>query len=142
MENVGTIIKNARKRNGKTQAEVAEYLGISAAAVSRYESGARTPDYEITCQLAAYLHIPFELLMSDELKSWFDAGMAAGEDSVLASSPLTKEELLLSLDEEYILDRFSELNTQGQKEAMKRIDEMTRLEEYTGQEYRTQKECD
>ena len=68
--------------------------------------------------------------MTDDIQSWFDAGVAVGEESTVASSTLTKEVVLLSIEEDLLLYHFSELNSQGQQEAMKRIDEMTRLDEY------------
>lgn len=44
MNNLGEILTTARRARGKTQGELADAVGITQAALSRYENGLREPD--------------------------------------------------------------------------------------------------
>lgn len=44
MSNLGEVLTTARRASGKTQGELAEAVGITQAALSRYENGLRDPD--------------------------------------------------------------------------------------------------
>ena len=45
--NLGTKIRELRRRDGRTQETLAEALGVTPQAVSRWESGGSYPDMEI-----------------------------------------------------------------------------------------------
>lgn len=132
LSTTGSVIKTARKKKKLTQEQVAEHLGITAVAVSRYESGNRTPDYITCCRLAALLDIPLESLIPDEIWTWFDAGAEYGKDRA--------EGTFLDDDECLLLEHFYYLNDAGRKEAIKRMSELRRLKEYKAEEGRTQKD--
>ncbi len=55
-ENFAKKLTELRKREGKTQQEVAADLGISVSAISMYESGERVPRDEVKLALAQYYH--------------------------------------------------------------------------------------
>ena len=55
MMNIGNQIKNLRLEKKVTQEELAEYLGVSAQAVSKWETNASTPD--ITGALYLFWHL-------------------------------------------------------------------------------------
>lgn len=57
-EEYGAYIKAKRVENGLTQAEVANKLGISQQAYSRYEKGTREPDFEHIVKIADVLGFP------------------------------------------------------------------------------------
>lgn len=59
------IIKNRHKR-GITQDELAEYLGVSKAAVSKWETAMTYPDITLLPRLAAYFDISIDELMGYE----------------------------------------------------------------------------
>lgn len=44
MSNLGEVLTTARRASGKTQGELADAVGITQAALSRYENGLREPD--------------------------------------------------------------------------------------------------
>ena len=46
-ENVSKFIKNLRKKNNLTQKKLAEELGVTYQAVSKWENGKNIPDIEI-----------------------------------------------------------------------------------------------
>jgi len=60
--NLGTKIKELRRRDGRTQDNLAESLGVTAQAVSRWESGGSYPDMEMIPAIANYFHISIDEL--------------------------------------------------------------------------------
>lgn len=55
MEHIGLRIKSLRKKNDLTQEKLAEYLGVSFQAVSKWETGAASPDLSMIVPLARLL---------------------------------------------------------------------------------------
>lgn len=60
--NLGNKIRELRHRDGRTQEVLAEALGVTAQAVSRWESGGSYPDMEIIPAIANYFHISIDEL--------------------------------------------------------------------------------
>ena len=60
--NLGIKIKELRKRDGRTQNTVAEALGVTAQALSRWESGGSYPDMELIPAIANYFHVSIDEL--------------------------------------------------------------------------------
>ena len=60
--NLGTKIRELRRRDGRTQDHLADALGITAQAVSRWESGGSYPDMEMIPAIANYFHISIDEL--------------------------------------------------------------------------------
>ena len=63
---VGKFIAACRKEQGMTQANLAEQLGISDRAVSKWETGKSMPDSGIMLELCALLNINVNELLSGE----------------------------------------------------------------------------
>lgn len=59
---VGSNIRALRQRKGMTQEQVATYLGVSYQAVSKWETGANTPDISLLPPLAALFDVPIDTL--------------------------------------------------------------------------------
>lgn len=59
----GEIVRALRKNKDITQEQLAEVLGISAAAVSKWESGLTSPDIQLFPILARYFHVSIDFLM-------------------------------------------------------------------------------
>ena len=66
--NIGRTIARERRRAGVTQEALAAHLGVSKAAVSKWELGQSLPDVSLLPRIAAY----FSLTL-DELFDWHDA---------------------------------------------------------------------
>lgn len=68
---MNTIVKEKRKELGLTQEQVADYLGVSTPAVSKWEKGASYPDVSLLPALARLLKIDLNTLMCfhEELSS-------------------------------------------------------------------------
>ena len=60
--NLGIKIKELRRRDGRTQEHLAETLGITAQAISRWESGTTYPDMEMIPAIANYFHVSIDEL--------------------------------------------------------------------------------
>ena len=63
---IGKFIASCRKEEGMTQAELAEKLGISDRAVSKWETGKSMPDSGIMLELCRFLKINVNELLSVE----------------------------------------------------------------------------
>ena len=60
--NLGTKIKELRRRDGRTQENLADALGVTAQAVSRWESNTTYPDMQMIPAIANYFHISIDEL--------------------------------------------------------------------------------
>jgi len=65
-EKIGKFIASCRKEQGMTQAALAEKIGISDRAVSKWETGKSMPDSSIMLELCKYLQINVNELLSGE----------------------------------------------------------------------------
>jgi len=72
--NIGNKIRQLRRRDGRTQEQLAEALGVTSQAVSRWESGGSYPDMEIIPAIANYFGITI-----DELFGYDGEGMKRAE---------------------------------------------------------------
>jgi len=61
--NIARTIVSKRREKGITQDELAEYIGVSKASVSKWETGQSYPDIVFLPQLAAYFNISLDELM-------------------------------------------------------------------------------
>ena len=61
---IGKIIKKERKKKGLTQTELAEAVGVSQAAIAKYEAGVNEPSFEMVSNIAKVLGFnPFSISM-------------------------------------------------------------------------------
>ena len=63
MNQIGQRIKQFRKQNGLTQERLAEYLGVTDKAVSKWECGLTAPDLALIIPLARILHVSADELL-------------------------------------------------------------------------------
>jgi Predicted transcriptional regulators len=61
--NIAKMLVTKRKEKGITQDEIAAYIGVSKASVSKWETGQSYPDITFLPQLAAYFNISIDELM-------------------------------------------------------------------------------
>lgn len=66
-EQIGLRISVLRKKAGLSQMELAEKLGISAQAVSKWESGRNLPDMDLFCELAWLFDTTIDNMVRSEL---------------------------------------------------------------------------
>ena len=63
MNQIGQRIKQFRKQNGLTQEKLADYLGVTDKAVSKWECGLTAPDLALIMPLARILHVSADELL-------------------------------------------------------------------------------
>ncbi|ENK0838787.1 helix-turn-helix transcriptional regulator [Clostridium botulinum] len=61
--NIGNCIVHKRKEKGITQEQLADYIGVSKASVSKWESGSSYPDILLLPELATYFNISVDELL-------------------------------------------------------------------------------
>lgn len=62
--NIAKVIRKCRKEAGLTQEEMANRLGVTTPAVSKWETGNSNPDIELLAPIARLLHISLDTLLS------------------------------------------------------------------------------
>ena len=103
MEHFGKRIKNFRLRRDLTQERLAELLGVSAQAVSKWETGASCPDISLLPQISAALGVTL-----DELFATSDETHLARIDQMIEDGAMLSEE-----DFRYAEQRLREYCTRG-----------------------------
>jgi transcriptional regulator with XRE-family HTH domain len=63
LTSMGLRLKEARRKSGKTQAEIASHLGIGKNAISRYERGDVEPGAMALSMLSCYLNVSIDWLL-------------------------------------------------------------------------------
>ena len=84
MKTLGERIKIAREKQGLTQVQLADLLGVKGQTVYRWEKGERNPDYETLMDIAIHLSVNVSDLLENA-----DLAESCGEDKLgLNSSSL------------------------------------------------------
>ena len=80
MSNFKTRFKELRSRKGVTLDEITTAIGVTTAALSRYENGHRTPTVEIAMSLAKYFNVSMDYIL----------GLADSEKSYVSDAKMNK----------------------------------------------------
>ena len=89
---MGEMIRTLRRKAGKTQEALAEALGMSTQAVSRWESGGGYPDVELIPRIANYFHVSIDELFGydgdrqDKIRAVLERA-----DSLIVKDAVTEE---------------------------------------------------
>ena len=98
-EKIGKFISSCRKEAGLTQAALAEKLGITDRAVSKWETGKSLPDASIMIELCNLLGISVNELLTGEHITMDDYMNKAEENLLEMSQKIEKrDKLLLQLE--------------------------------------------
>ena len=97
---IGKFIATCRKEQGMTQAVLAEKLGISDRAVSKWETGKSMPDSGIMLELCGFLKINVNELLSGE-KIMAESYDKRAEENLLAMKRQIEEKNRQMLRTEY-----------------------------------------
>ncbi len=68
---LGKRILELRKRHSLTQENLANEMGVSIGAVSKWETGASVPDISMLCTLADYFHVSTDFMLGRALPNHF-----------------------------------------------------------------------
>lgn len=115
---IGAALTQARTNAGLSRGDLARVIDRYARQIKDYEQDIAKPSYDTLYAMTYVLNVPVQQLISQAPPP---AGMDMDEDGL--PSGLTDEENTL-------LERFRELSDDGRQEALRRIDELTRLVEY------------
>ena len=99
---IGKFIATCRKEQGMTQANLAEKLGISDRAVSKWETGKSMPDSGIMLELCEFLKINVNELLSGE-KIMVEAYDKRAEENLVAMKKEIEEKNRQLLNTEYLI---------------------------------------
>ena len=112
-------IKEVRKSKNITQEQLAYMLGLTRSVISKYESGLIVPSMEQYFKLAMVLGVSlYELVPNDILDAYF---YGFGRSFAL-NAPSEAESNLI-----YV---FNQLNDEGQRIAVERVEELTEIPKY------------
>ena len=84
-------IKQLRKKNGISQSELAEVIGVKNNTVSTWERGTRKPDFEALNLLSDYFEVSFEYILGSSDKEKARVKPTEEELDQLALSALADE---------------------------------------------------
>lgn len=141
---LGERIRAARRRQLKTQEDLAQHLGVKRAVISKYETGAITPTLGQLRKIAEFLSVPFNELVSDSIQTIeipmqdYTARIPSQEE-FSRMSPAEQEyySLRLLVDRapesllQQLVDAYQKLNKIGQVEAVIRTKELLHCAKYT-----------
>ena len=65
----GAVIKELREKNHMTQADLAERLGVSDKAISKWETGSNMPDISMLVEIAEFYEVDIREIIDGERKS-------------------------------------------------------------------------
>lgn len=161
MNRIGENIKQARKKRGYTQKELAELCEFATITLRQYESGKRNPKIETLQKIASALGVDVTELIeidnvhdviwskeSEEWKNMRNANRAlneakkSGDKKALAK--LAKENpatlnYIFDDSEKILIDElfknFKQLNTKGQQKAAEQVELLTKIPEYQKKSY-------
>lgn len=138
---VSACNKEARIAKNISQAELARRVGVSRSTICNYESGSReSPSTPVIAALADALQVPFsELLSREELTKRFPKTSVQIQiprelvEEMLADDLIDDKDPQESIDatQNKLFDSFQKLNSAGKAEALKRVEELTQLPQYT-----------
>ena len=134
-QELGARIRSARKAKHLTQEQLAQKIGIKRATLSKYETGAIEPSISHVSAMAGWLGVDFYTLLGKSRSSIYDTGFSEGMgieeylnnqiEELRQQSGYSWSEL-----EGELIDYFSELNEEGQLEAVKRVGELALIPKY------------
>ena len=123
---VGQRIRQARKKIGMSQKDLADKLGISYVGVSQWENDKRKPKYETLQRIAHALNTSAMELMDKETAKdsqySHDSNAPDEDDLVMHQIPAMLVDVI-----DHMIPHLYKLNLNGRLEAVKRVDELTEI---------------
>lgn len=127
-------IKELRKDAGLTQKEFAKIIGITDASISKYENGDMIPKIDKLEKMSDIFGVTVEYITGEsDLKispKLRDLVLKANSGDQVAKEKLDFQYVTRSEDEKYLLHLFRLLNETGESEALKQIENLTKISDY------------
>lgn len=137
-------LKEIRKAKKLSQASLAEKLHVSQTAVYYWESGKREPGIDMLFNISDVLGVGVDELVGLEEQEFspdeYKPTPEENENLNVFVRPMGDKEEIEEMERSYeeIIKAMHFLNLHGQKEAVKRIRELTHIKEYTEGVYKLQ----
>ncbi len=80
--NIGKNIRQRRQQKGATQEQLAEYLGVSYQAVSKWENEANTPDIQLLPKIAKFFGTSIDALFDETVPATLEADIIRDDDVI------------------------------------------------------------
>ncbi|MDE5801876.1 MAG: helix-turn-helix domain-containing protein [Lachnospiraceae bacterium] len=132
---VGEKIKELRSKKGMTQKELGEKCGFADSAIRRYELGKANPKLETIKRIANALEVPtWELLgisKQEAVLAYENDYYNKTDYETSELSPIIKDDIIHESRFNKLKNAYNMLNDSGQKEAIKRVEELTEIKRYT-----------
>ena len=128
MDAIRERIKEARQERGLSQEELAQIINSTKSAISRYESGKRQPRIEQLKSIASALDVDVNWLMNGYTLEQRDQVWKEKVSRRFEEADAWKK------GKDRLNVAFDSLNTSGQQEAVKRVEELTEVPRYRRQE--------
>lgn len=123
-------LKDLRIKRGYTQQEVADFLGVTKATISKYEKGQRQINHEYIEKLAELYGVePIYILTGITGEEWQRRMEESADAAYQADREYWKSVLFTDTASE-ILSLLDMLNELGQTKAIERISELTEIPKY------------
>lgn len=130
---IGEAIRDQRKKQGLTLNELGKRMGISGSLVGQYERGVVNPKYETIIRFADALNIePREILgnaFTDVINPEVERLARSMDDTTDIRVYFSGRVVPVTIQER-LNEAFSELNKEGQKVAVERVEELAQLPKY------------
>jgi len=81
--NIAENIKHLRQKKGVTQAQLANALGVSYQAVSKWETNANLPDITLVPDIARFFGVTADALLSDDTEAFASLSEDIPDDDVI-----------------------------------------------------------
>ena len=137
---VGARIKEARKKSGMKQSDLAEKLGVAVITIGQYERDKREPSLNQLKAIAAALNADIVYLISGQTSAEVERGILIQAENEVRSeleklqfkSKDRPYEERVSLSEALIrmFKLFGGFNSTGHKKAVERVEELTEIPRY------------
>ena len=123
---LGKRISAARKKEGLTQAQLAELCGVATITIQQYERDKRQPRNGMLEKISTVLKVDqFQLFLGATKEEW-QARMEKEVDDYWGEM----EETFLPGYTKILVASFDQLNEEGQLKAIERIEELTEIPKY------------
>lgn len=135
---IGEKISNLRTERNLTQKQLSNMCGFSQSALNLWENGKRQPKLEHLQKISTALEVPIWILLGiskqDALLAYKSDDYNRTNYETFELSEVIKKDILYETQFNKLKESYNLLNSSGQKEAIKRVSELTEIPRYTKQE--------
>ncbi|UZQ51626.1 helix-turn-helix domain-containing protein [Clostridium kluyveri] len=145
---IGKIIRQLRKENDITQANLAKAVGVTTSSIGMYETGVRKPSYEVIVKLANYFNVTTDYLLENKeskntinIKKEFNPKLSIKEQERLdkqAEKLIDELTVSLSQNKDHLNDEDYEVLLASMKGALQAMT-IRNKKKYTPKKYRNKK---